>query len=343
MKSGYLIILLSISFIKLQAQTYTPEQLGWKSFSVEIEALGKVNYFVTAQKIDDKKPLLLYLDGSGAMPLFQYTDRGIGSSVALPYRERSDTYHFVIISKPGIPFIDSVGRDPVSGAPLYEAPTEYDKRLSLDWRVNAADLVLKECLKNLLIDSEQIGIIGISEGFQVGAKLLEVNNTITHAMLLVGNGLNQMYDFVIQNRREADIGKISAEQAQTNIDSLYRVFDDIYANPLSTSKKWYGHTYLRWSTFCNNIPMESIINSNIPIYMIACSEDNNTTALGTDYIKIESLRKRKSNIHYQVLPYDHFFNEMIRDESGKIVSAKSHIYEVIQGAIDWWEQQSAPK
>lgn len=343
MKSGYLIILLSISFIKLQAQTYTSEQLGWKSFSVETEALGQVNYYVTAQKIDDKKPLLLYLDGSGAMPLFQYTDRGIGSSVALPYRELSDKYHFVIISKPGVPFIDSVGRDPMSGAPVYEAPLEYDQRLSLDWRVNAADLVLKECLKNLLIDSRQIGIIGISEGFQVGAKLLDVNNNITHAMLLVGNGLNQMYDFVIQNRREADIGKITAEQAQKNIDSLYLVFDDIYANPLSTSLKWYGHTYLRWSTFCNNIPMESIIHSNIPIYLIACSEDINTTALGTDYIKIESLRKRKSNIEYRVLPYDHFFNEMIRDESGKIVSAKSHIHEVIQGAIDWWEMQSALK
>lgn len=340
MKTRLICLYVSISFLTLQAQTYTPQQLGWKSFSIETEFLGKVNYFVTAQKIDEKKPLLVYLDGSGAMPLFQYTDKGIGSSVALPYRELSDNYHFVIISKPGVPFIDSVGRDPISGAPLYEPPKEYDKRLSLDWRVNAADLVLKECLKNLLIDSNQIGIIGISEGFQVGAKLLDVNESITHAMLLVGNGLNQMYDFVIQNRREAEIGKISAEQAQENIDSLYMIFDDIYANPQSTSKKWYGHTYLRWSSFCKNIPLESIIRSDIPIYIIACSQDHNTTALGADYIKIESLRKRRTNIHYQVLPYDHYFNEMIKDDSGKIVSSKSHIHDVIQDALDWWEEQA---
>ncbi|MBK7428314.1 MAG: hypothetical protein IPI60_15490 [Saprospiraceae bacterium] len=340
MKTRLICFYASISFLTLQAQTYTPEQLGWKSFSIETEFLGKVNYFVTAQKIDEEKPLLVYLDGSGAMPLFQYTDRGIGSSVALPYRELSDKYHFVIISKPGVPFIDSVGRDPISGAPLYEPPQEYDKRLSLDWRVNAADLVLKECFKNLLIDSNQIGIIGISEGFQVGAKLLDVNESITHAMLLVGNGLNQMYDFVIQNRREAEIGKISAEQAQENIDSLYLIFDDIYANPQSTSKKWYGHTYLRWSSFCQNIPLESIIRSDIPIYIIACSQDHNTTALGADYIKIESLRKRRTNIHYLVLPYDHYFNEMIKDDSGKIVSSKSHIHDVIQDALDWWEVQS---
>jgi hypothetical protein len=343
MKIALFCFLLSISSLKLQAQTYTAEQLGWKAFSIEAEALGKVSYYVTAQNIEKKKPLLLYLDGSGAMPLFQYTERGIGSSVALPYIELSDKYHFVIISKPGVPFIDSVGRDPLSGAPLYDPPLEYDKRLSLDWRVNAADLVLKECLNNLLIDYNQIGIIGISEGFQVGAKLLDVNKDVTHAMLLVGNGLNQMYDFVIQNRREADIGKITAEQAQDNIDSLYVIFDDIYANPQSTSKKWYGHTYLRWSSFCQNIPMESIIRTEIPVYMIACSQDHNTTALGADYIKIESLRKRRNNIQYQVLPYDHYFNEMIKDGSGKIVSSKSHIHEVIQDALRWWDEQSKPK
>src|SRR5690606_30011776 len=137
MKFLILFLFTSTSIFKLHAQTYTPEQLGWKKFSIESRALGTVNYFVNSQNINSKKPLLLYLDGSGAMPLFQYTDRGIGSSVALPYRELPAKYHFVIISKPGVPFIDSVGRDPVSGAPVYEPPQEYDKRLSLDWRVNA--------------------------------------------------------------------------------------------------------------------------------------------------------------------------------------------------------------
>lgn len=343
MKIALIYLFLSISFCHLKAQTYTPEQLGWKPFLIESEEVDKVNYFVSANKIDEKKPILIYLDGSGAMPLFQYTDRGIGTSVAIPYRDLSDNYHFVIISKPGVPFIDTVGRNPVNGAPFYEAPLEYDSRLSLDWRVSAANLVLKDCFKNLLIDSAQVGIIGISEGFQVGAKLLDVNNQITHAMLLVGNGLNQMYDFVIQNRREADIGKITPEQAQMNIDSLYAVFEDIYANPQSTSKKWYGHTFLRWSSFCQNIPMESIIRSDIPIYLVACSQDLNTTVLGADYIKIESLRKHRRNIHYQVLPYDHYFNELIRDESGKVVSAKGHIHEVIQNAINWWEDHSKSK
>ena len=48
----------------------------------------------------------------------------------------------VLISKPGVPFIDKLSFDEERGYPIYEAPEEYTKRLSLFWRVDAASVVI---------------------------------------------------------------------------------------------------------------------------------------------------------------------------------------------------------
>lgn len=342
MKSKVKFVLVNLVFLcctAVSAQQYTPEQLGWKEFSIQHKELGVVNYYVTSNMIDKKKPILLYLDGSGSYPLYQYSERGIGSSVPLDYRTLSADYHLIIISKPGVPFLDTITMDSVTGYPLYETPAEYDKKLSLDWRVEAANVVLKDAMKNLQEDKSKIVVLGISEGFQVGAKLITVNKHITHAMLMVGNGLSQFYDFIIQNRLDAQSGAQDQEHAQGNIDSLYTVFEDIYSSGNSTEKHWYGHTYLRWSSFAQNNPTDNILSTDIPVYIVACSNDRNTSVLGTDYLFLESIRQGKTNITYEVYPYDHSFNEVIMDDQGNVVSVKHHMQEVMDGALAWMKEK----
>lgn len=318
-----------------QPKQLTPEELGWKAYTVHSESLGPVHYVVSAVQIDRKKPLLLYLDGSGALPMFQYTQRGIGSSVPLDYRSLSEQYHVVVISKPGVPFIDSIYYDTATGYPQYPTPAEYKKRLSLDWRVEAANLVLRNVPEILSVDTDKVAILGISEGFQVGAKLISTNRSVTHAILVVGNGLNQLFDFIIQYRTDAQAGKITQEEAQYGIDSLLKVYRDIYADPASTDKEWYGHTYLRWASFAGSIPMEHILSADIPVYLVAAANDRNTTVLSTDYIALESLRLGKNHIEYKVYPYDHSLSEYITDEQGNITGARSHMREVLGEALEW--------
>lgn len=332
-----LITLFTLSYKNSVAQqTNVAEKIGWKSFSINTKDMGVINYYITNNKIDTKKPILLYLDGSGPYPLYQYSTRGIGSTVPIDYKNLSEKYHVVLISKPGIPFIDSVYRDLKTGSLIYKTPDEYKKRLSLEWRVNAANMVLKELLAKPTTDKNKVAVMGISEGFQVGSKLLTINKSITHAALIIGNGLNQLFDFIIQNRTDAQIGKISSEQAQKNIDSLNTIFKDIYAHPTSTDKEWYGHTYLRWASFSHNIPLENLLSTTIPVYIIAASNDQNTTAISTDYISLESIRKGKKNITYKVYPYDHSLNEFTKDENGNVISVKNHTQEVISDVINWF-------
>ncbi len=338
MKIPCLILLSLFFFSKTFSQTYTPEKLGFKHYSINHKMLGQINYYVSLPRIKAKKQILLYLDGSGAIPLFQYTKGGIGSTVPLNTKELSEKFHVVLISKPGVPFIDSMLRDTRTGRPLYKEPRAYTDKLSLQWRVEASKVVVQDVMHKLKTNNK-VSVLGISEGFQVGAKLIEEYDRVSQAILFVGNGLSQFYDFIIHNRMLEQAGKISSTTAQKNIDSLNRTFTSIYNSPTSTTKKWYGHTYLRWSSFANNSPMENLLSSDIPIYLVGCSKDLNTSVLSTDYLYLEAIRRKKKNIQYKVLPYDHSFNERILDQNGETLSNENHMREEIEKAISWLTKQ----
>lgn len=335
MSIQYFLILffLTVGSIRLPGQPVTPERLGFRADTIRDEKWGVIHYYVSADSIGAAKPVLLYLDGSGPYPLFQYTERGIGSSVVFDFMALSADYHIVLISKPGVPFIDSVKMD--SGRPYYAPPPAYRQRLSLDWRVQSARLVLDRVVRDYVVDTSKIAVLGISEGFQVGAKLASSEDRITHAILMAGNGLNQFFDFILHNRTDAQCEVISVEEAQMNIDSLLESFSAIYADPLATDKEWYGHTYLRWSSFTQNNPTENILSLDIPVYIAAASRDRNTSVLGTDYLYLESLKSGKKNLIYKVYPYDHSFNEWTRDAEGRVTGVKGHMQEVIKEAMDW--------
>jgi len=331
-------IIFILSAFAASGQQLTPEQLGWKSHTINSKEFGTINYYITSQDINKQKPVLLYLDGSGALPLYQSMQGGTGSTVPFDTKKLSEKFHLVIISKPGVPFIDSVTMEPGIPYPQYPTPLEYKRRLSLEWRVAAADLTLKEIIKNYKVDKSSINILGISEGFQVGSKLLTVNKSVTKAVLLVGNGLNQFYDFIISNRTYAQLGKITQEESQHNIDTLLKTFRDIYNHENSTEKEWMGHTYLRWASFCKNNPTDNLNCTNIPVYVVIAANDTNTSAISADYIALEQSRLKKNNIIYKVLPYDHSLSEMIKDEHGNITGAKNHMLEVIDEALIWINQ-----
>ena len=116
------------------------------------------------------------------------------------------------------------------------------------------------------------------------------------------------------------------------------IFEDIYKNAAATDREWFGHTYLRWSSFCKNQPVEDIISLNIPVYLVAASKDRNTSVLSYDYIQIEALRKEKKNITFKVYPYDHSFSEWKKDAEGKSVFVSNHMNEVIDESLRWLER-----
>ncbi|MES2275887.1 MAG: acyl-CoA thioester hydrolase/BAAT C-terminal domain-containing protein [Bacteroidota bacterium] len=333
----FISIRITLLLIFLIAASGTYAQSPWDNFfkhdTLVDKHLGTVVIHVTKTKMNEKKPLLIYIDGSGNYPLFYRKSNGnYNTSVALDIARYAKNYSIVLISKPGVPFSDSLRYR--SGNAYYPSNDTYNLSYSLKWRAEAASKAINYLVKHIPVDTKHIIVMGYSEGSQVAPAVAVLNKKVTHVVCFVGNGLNQLYDFIINIRLEADRNKITTEQGQMIIDSLYNEYAKIYADPTSTEHKWFGATYLKWSSFSKSTPLENMLKLNVPILYIAGGKDNNQTIIDMDYVKLEFLRKGKTNLTYKVYPNsNHGFQEtMVKDGKETKVDRSD---EVNQFAMDW--------
>lgn len=332
-KAIYFFLLISL-LSKITHAQHENITKNWKNISINDSILGEVNYHVYKNNINKKKPLIVYLQGSTNFPLYYVKPNGrYSSGITLNAGSMSNDYHVVLISKPNTPFIDSLEIAP-SGRIQYPWREGYSEKYSLDWRANSADKVINDVLKKLKVDTSKIIVWGHSEGSQVAPAVALKNKNVTHVISMMGNSLNHLYDFILNERVSALRGEKSNEEAQANIDSLYVEFEKIYKDPKSTTKEWFGESYYKWSSFTLNSPIDNMLKLDIPILYVAGGEDKHSI-LNMDYAKLEFLRKGKNNLTYKVYPNcDHFFMETKTDESGK-KEWIDHLNEVNDFALKW--------
>lgn len=326
-----IIFIISLS-INLSGQDW--RDTLFQHYTLTKSELKDFEIHVTKSNSTAKRPLLIYLDGSGNFPIYYKNKSGrYVTSVPLDIRKYAKDYYVAIISKPGTPFKDSLSYD-ASGRAYYPGNESYTKLYSLDWRAETAAATIDYLLKILPVDKSKIIVMGYSEGSQVAPKVAVLNKKVTHIVCMVGNALNQLYDFILEARLKAERKEITSEESQQIVDSLYKVYEKIYQNPTSTDQFWYGATHLKWSSFSKTTPLENMLQLDIPILYIAGGKDNNQTILDMDYAKLEFLRKAKTNLTYKVYPNcNHFFQEETSVDG--ISKTSDRIDEVHQFAINW--------
>ncbi len=339
--SRLLVLSMMLFLIQGSALGQPPAAINLKHYVVADKKLGTINCYVTDKGIDKEKPLLLYLDGSGDRPLFRFKidsarkSNIMYSTITFNYDSLAALYHVVFISKPGVKFADSVFVSSLDSNVETNTPAEYTTRLSAGWRAEAASAVLDFLPGVLKVDARKVVVMGYSEGSQVAPHVAVLNKKVTHVVLFSGNGINQLYDFIIQERLRAGRGEISHEEAQINIDELMSTFSNIFKHPLSTDSFWAGHTYLRWSSFCNTDPMDYMLQLKIPIYLAMGTADENTQVLSTDYLALEFLRRGKNNLIYKSYPScNHFFQKIIKN-----APPEDHLDEVTNEMFEWLNKQ----
>lgn len=292
----------------------------FKIFTIEDKKLGKVEFCTFKSTIDKKKPILLFIHGSGNEPTFAYqTDlKTYAWKGFLEIEKYKDKYHVICVSKPGIPLFDTVQKDPVNFSTSYPMNDEFKNRYSLEWRAEAASLIINKAIKLLPVDKSKILVIGHSQGGQVAPKVAVLNKKVTHVVILNANSLNHLYDFVLQERLASFKGEQTFEQTQHNIDSLFTEYKKIFAEPESRTKLWNDETYYRWASFSDETPLENMLKLKIPIYVVAGGKDIwQSFVMNTDYVEIEFLRYKKNNLTYKVFPNaNHFLQDEI-EENGK--------------------------
>ncbi|MCA6423505.1 MAG: hypothetical protein IM568_11900 [Flavobacterium sp.] len=322
------IVLLTFNLSSNSFSQNKPEDFGFVGRQIKLKN-NTINYYIFGNQItlEEKKPLFLYLQGSGANPIFIINKDGSkSSSMILGPQWLNGKYHYVIIGKPGMKFADEESET---------ANPNYDKKMSLDYRVNIADAVINDLIKSENIDKSRVVVAGHSEGGQIAPKIAYVNKYVTHLISLCGTSINQMYDFLIHIRKNVESNKLTKDEGNKEIDSLLTIYKDIMLHPLSTEKKWAGHTYLRWSSTINNPPLQYLLKLNIPIYISVGTADRATTIENMDSTPIEFIKAGKNNLTYKwYWNYDHSFNEIIIKKDGTY-EVKNHIPEVMKDVVKW--------
>jgi len=324
------------------AQGVEPKDWGLKAFHIKDAQLGDINFYVTEEGIDQEKPLLFIAQGSGGLPtmiLVQYGEKSLQLGTVPPdvIMRFSDQFHVAYMGKAGTPFCDTVKVEEVKPMEIlenYQPSEEYIQKCGLEWQVQASLLVIDSLCNMLAISGDKVIALGVSEGGRVVPRLAVENKKITHLVCMVSGGLNHFYDNIINKRIDAATGKFSHQEAQEIIDSLFCEFEKIYSDPQSTEKSWYGHPYKRWASFCTDIPLDHLVQLDIPIYFLSGSADRSQPVLQADYIKLEFLRLGKTNLTYRVLPgCEHSLYEVVVEDGKE--RGISHRDEAFGMVVDW--------
>jgi predicted esterase len=345
MKRRMFIVCLSLQLMITKSglsQGVTPEEWGLKAFKIAHETLGDIHYYVTEKGIDLKKPLLFVFSGTSGLPTMLVVKSGekslkLGTVPPDQLHSFSDEFHVVFMAKAGTPFCDTVEVeeiDPMKNLEEYRPSDEYVRNAGMEWEMKASRLAIDDLCEKLPIEGNKIIALGISEGGLLASRLASEDSRITHLVSVISTGLNQFFSSIINRRMDAAMGELTHEEAQREVESLFAIYKEIYADPESTDKWYYGHPYRRWGSFCNFIPVEHLVKLDIPILLVNGTADRSSPILQSDYIMLEFIRLGKSNLTYHVVPgMGHSLHGVVvEDGEEKTVSHRADVFQTIK---DW--------
>lgn len=322
-------ILLFLSICQTSLAQRTKIIKAFKHHSVVLKN-DTINYHTYSKKdTDSTKNLLLYIQGSKAMSLYQTMEEDgktyVGTVIPIDFNLLPDDYLLVVISKKGFPFLTEMDKE-------FPVPKTYYENQTLAYRAFQADQVINDIIKNHKNQFQKIIALGHSEGSDVVAKLGTINKKITHFGYWSGGGNTQFIDFVTFIRKDVDKGNLTEEQAKLKIDSLFNDLKDIMANPNATDKFWQGNnnSYKRWSGF-SEPPIENLLQIEKPIFVAIGTKDQAVALESAYLIPIEFIRNKKDNLTFKTFPnLDHMFGK--EREEGKF---EEHLDDIFIEFLNW--------
>jgi hypothetical protein len=313
----------------------SPTDFGFTAFDIK-GSLDSIHFIVSDTTFKNKKPVFLFCQGSLPFSLFYKEDSTHTWDQTMPfeYKKHLNEYYFVEISKPGIPvFSASADKnyyyvDPTSG----KTPPKYFQNDYLDYYVTAANEVIAFLIRQKWVDASTIVIAGHSQGSKVVSKLGAINKHVTHEIYLAGNPLGRFDQYIRTQRRDALMGKISGEEAQEAIDTLYSQYEKMWNNPdqIASPK---NETYKEWASFSTPM-LPDLLKTNIPIFAGYGTRD--ITSDYCDLLPLDFIRHGKHNLTLK--PYidrDHNFIKTVVDKSGKIISTDYGWEKVADDFFNW--------
>jgi len=301
-----------------------------------------IDFIVADTVLNEKKPVFLFCQGSLPIPLFIRIDKdfvfmfggGISNFDKATIREH---YHLIVISMPKTPFYSEINHLTKSlcyipdTSKKEEFRTDYLQADFLENYIKRANVVLNFLEKQKWVDNNKLIVAGHSQGAIVATALAYKNKKITHLGVFGYNPNGRIDQMIRQERKNAEKGLQTWEQANENIDYWINFWKN--ANNPTIMKE---HPQLiAWKSF-SKPTINEFTSIDIPIYLAYGTED--ITSDLCDLIPLKFIEKGKNNLTLKrKIGLSHNFFEV--DEKGMPNHKKPHWTEVMNGFIKWTLKQ----
>jgi pimeloyl-ACP methyl ester carboxylesterase len=297
-----------------------------------------IDFIVVDTKIDVKKPIFLFCQGSLPMPLFVKPEKEemwmIGGGITnFDLVEIKKKYHLIVISMPKTPVI--VDEKNLNKSYCYipnpNEPDEFDKEyLKSDYLENyekRANEVLKFLQKQKWVDRSKLIVAGHSQGSKVATLIALNNKNVTNLGLFGANPFGRIDQRIRQYRKNAENKEMTWQEADEKINSTYQMLRDSY-NADTLKKEPY---LLAWKSFSRPL-LNDWLKIKIPTYLAYGTNDIATDLC--DLVPLFYIQNSKTNLtHKRYLNVEHNFFEV--NEDGRANYDKEHWKEVMNDFLKW--------
>ena len=252
-----------------------------------------VRYYLS--KPARKAPLVLYIQGSGCIPPFA----GLGA----PNRS-STLYSWLPLAQGGRYAMMAVDKPYQSDEPqngeggsATGCAGDFNQHFSYDAWLATLKQAVRHALTRPEVDPTRVLVIGVSEGGPMAAGLARALPEVTDVVLVASNGPTQLYDFAVKIYRSNDADEVKLLRLQ----ELDAIFKAISADPKSSTKFAWGHSYLRWSSFFAQSPVDNLAHSKARVYLVSGMQDSSVPILSTEMMYAQ-LRAQGRDVTFRRVP-----------------------------------------
>ncbi|SFO07901.1 hypothetical protein SAMN05421741_11937 [Paenimyroides ummariense] len=270
-----MLFLFLINTITINAQTLINNEV--LLFSIENKT---IDFIVADKNLEEKKPILLFCQGSLPIPLLIKKEDGTTEIIAggvktLNLEELQKSFYVVVVSMPETPA--TVSESDLNNQfyfdPRHEnQPTElFLKADYVENYVNRAEKVLSFLQNQSWVSNEKLVIAGHSQGTKIASKIALQNKFVTHLGLFNPNPFGRIDEEVRQARLDAQSKKISWTEASTAIDESI-LFYQHASDPKNQTE---DPSLIAWKSF-SQPSLNDWLKIEIPIYIAYGTEDTSS-------------------------------------------------------------------
>lgn len=287
-------LLLSIPFT---CNVFSQRLINNELFLFEIEN-EKIAFIVAENVLVDKKPILLFCQGSLPIPLMiENRNKEIeilaGNIYSMNIEEVRKRFYVVVISMPETP---AIANEFDLNTQFYFDPFHENKPQEIFMKsdylenyVDRAEKVIAFLQKQDWVNSDQLVVAGHSQGTKIATKIALSNLSVTHLALFNPNPFGRIDQEIRQARLNAQLGKISWEEASSLIDDSISFYE--YAVNQKNIEQ--DPSLIAWKSF-SQPSIDDWLKISIPIYLAYGLED--TSSALCDVVPVFFYNNQKQNL-----------------------------------------------